>query len=294
MNRFDNPSMWQEDYYDEDQFAELYDMMMAEKRKRGPPVVSESPQEERLRKRNNITPEPAQYPLQNFPAPPKKPTPDVVMPDVVPTLVERPHYEMKVPIKERAEGFHILDKLDEIPVSIKFSELLANAPTLRKEVTQALTSHRQEKKINIASTSLSNTTSLSAPVRVEGIATKAFIDTSAAISAVSNQFRKKFGFDVTRAASYKICGIDGRKIVPLGEIDGFPLTFGKVTVPITVVVIDASNYDVILGKDWLTKLNAAISYKNAELLLQITWNGRSQTVVMECHNAPQEYTEESD
>src|SRR6185295_15420969 len=223
LNKFDNPSMWQEDYYDEDQSAELYDMMMAEKRKRGPPVVSESPQEERLRKRNNITPEPAQYPLQNFPAPPKKPTPDVVMPDVVPTLVERPHYEMKVPIKERAEGFHILDKLDEIPVSIKFSELLANAPTLRKEVAQALTSHRQEKKINIASASLSNTTSLSAPVRVEGIATKAFIDTGAAVSAVSNQFQKKFGFDVTRAASYKICGIDGRKIVPLGEIDGFPL-----------------------------------------------------------------------
>ena len=91
---------------------------------------------------------------------------------------------------------------------------------------------------------------------------------------ISNTFRKKLEFDVGKPSTYKIRGIDGRRIIPLGEIEGLPLSFGRVTVPINVAVIDAPEYEIILDNDWLTKMKANIFYKTTILILEICWNGR--------------------
>jgi len=270
------------DVDEEDQSEELYDMLMAEKRKQAPPVVTESAREERLKKRRNTLITPPEITI---------PVPDEPMPEVV-SEPRTEKYQMKVGIREEAGIYPIMHALKNLQVPISVAELLATSPELRKTVAQSLTPRRQERKINVVATekSKAHTTSLSAAVTVEGVAARALIDTGAAISTISNDFRKRLGFDIGDPVHFKIKGIDGRKFRPLGQISGFPLNFGQVTVPITVAVIDAPHYEVIIGNDWLTKMAVDISYQTTPCpTLQISWQGRSQKVKTECYDLPRFY-----
>jgi len=240
--------------------------MMAEKRKRDVTARVESPREERLRRRTdagrNIPAQPRPLPRpptstlssEILPQVPANPPQSTLLPrpmvteDTPMNTAEKPKYQLKTPIVEQTGAFPIMHHLNEVQIPISAAQLLANAPTLRKEVLQALSPKRQEVKTSFTVTN-GDTTSLSAPVLVEGVPARALIDTGAAVSVISNSFRRKLEFDISKPASYKIKGIDGKKIVPLGEIEGLPLSFGKVTVPITVAVIDAPGYEIILGND---------------------------------------------
>jgi hypothetical protein len=183
---------------------------------------------------------------------------------------------MVIPIREEVPPFSIVDELKKSELSMSIAQLLSVAPDIRKDLTKAIAPRRRERTMALASNDTAETTSLSATVKVEGTAVTALIDTGAAISAVSHEFLKSQGFEITRPARYKIRGISGQKVVPLGEVDMFPVTFGKVTVPGRFAVIDSSAYKIILGTDWLSKVNAHIVFRDEEPHIQITWLGRTQ------------------
>ena len=221
------------------------------------------------------------------------PAQDELMPEVV-TEPKTEKYQMKVSIREAAGVFPIIDTLKTLQVPISVAELLATSPELRKTVAQSLTPKRQERKVNVVDTEgpKAHTTSLSAPVTVEGVPAKALVDTGAAISTISSDFRKKLGFEIGHPVNFKVKGIDGRKIIPHGQISGFPLNFGKITVPITVAVIDAPHYEIIIGNDWLTKMKTDISYQTTLCpTMKISWQGCSQEVKTECYELPRFYEE---
>ncbi|KAG9284598.1 hypothetical protein G9A89_004640 [Geosiphon pyriformis] len=55
------------------------------------------------------------------------------------------------------------------------------------------------------------------------------------------------------------------KKTPVGEIDDFLFTIDGITIPVKVQVMDASQYQALVGNDWLLKANANLDWETQEL-----------------------------
>ncbi|KAG9303128.1 hypothetical protein G9A89_005086 [Geosiphon pyriformis] len=58
-----------------------------------------------------------------------------------------------------------------------------------------------------------------------------------------------------------------KKNTPVGEIDNFPLTLDGITIPVKVLVMDAPQYQALVGNDWLQKANANLNWETQELTI---------------------------
>ncbi|KAG9294157.1 hypothetical protein G9A89_021516 [Geosiphon pyriformis] len=68
-----------------------------------------------------------------------------------------------------------------------------------------------------------------------------------------------------RPAQTVIVTADGMKKTPVGEIDDFPFSIDGITIPVKVLVMDASQYQALVGNNWLLKANANLNWKTQEL-----------------------------
>src|SRR5437588_5263483 len=60
---------------------------------------------------------------------------------------------------------------------------------------------------------------------------------------------------------------------PLRRIFELPMQFGKLIIPTTAMVMDVDSYDLLLGNNWLIKVQAVIDLATCKL--KITWQNRS-------------------
>ncbi|KAG9284435.1 hypothetical protein G9A89_023692 [Geosiphon pyriformis] len=58
---------------------------------------------------------------------------------------------------------------------------------------------------------------------------------------------------------------DGMKKTPVGEIDNFPFTIDRITIPVKVLVMDTPQYQALVRNDWLLKANANLDWETQEL-----------------------------
>ncbi|KAG9296927.1 hypothetical protein G9A89_006882 [Geosiphon pyriformis] len=57
------------------------------------------------------------------------------------------------------------------------------------------------------------------------------------------------------------------KKTPVGEIDNFPFTINRITIPVKVLVMDALQYQALIGNNWLQKANANLNWETQELTI---------------------------
>ncbi|KAG9302227.1 hypothetical protein G9A89_020661 [Geosiphon pyriformis] len=62
-----------------------------------------------------------------------------------------------------------------------------------------------------------------------------------------------------RPAQTVIVTADGMKKTPVGKIDDFPFSIDGITIPVKVLVMDAPQYQALVGNDWLLKANANLN-----------------------------------
>ncbi|KAG9298848.1 hypothetical protein G9A89_015869 [Geosiphon pyriformis] len=70
---------------------------------------------------------------------------------------------------------------------------------------------------------------------------------------------------VDRPAQTVIIMADDMKKTPVGKIDNFLFTINGITISIKVLVMDAFQYQALVGNDWLLKANANLDWKTQEL-----------------------------
>ncbi|KAG9297206.1 hypothetical protein G9A89_019487 [Geosiphon pyriformis] len=70
------------------------------------------------------------------------------------------------------------------------------------------------------------------------------------------------------------------KKTPVGEIDNFPFTLNGITIPVKVLIMDAPQYQALVGNDWLQKANANLNWETQELT--ISYQGQHARVPVTC------------
>ncbi|KAG9290021.1 hypothetical protein G9A89_010327 [Geosiphon pyriformis] len=85
---------------------------------------------------------------------------------------------------------------------------------------------------------------------------KAITAIGSAGSIITYQLMQQLQRTVNRPAQTVIVTADDIKKTPVEEIDNFLFTIDGITIPVKVLVMNAPQYQVLVGNDWLLKANA--------------------------------------
>ncbi|KAG9299121.1 hypothetical protein G9A89_020434 [Geosiphon pyriformis] len=84
---------------------------------------------------------------------------------------------------------------------------------------------------------------------------KLILDSGSAGSIVTLQLVNQLGFKVDRATMFQIIIANRSTKLSHGKINSFPFKINGIVIPTKVLIIDTTQYQVLVGNNWLTKTN---------------------------------------
>ncbi|KAG9300879.1 hypothetical protein G9A89_015335 [Geosiphon pyriformis] len=109
---------------------------------------------------------------------------------------------------------------------------------------------------------------------------KLILDSRSAESIIMLQLVNQLGFKVDCAATSQIITVNESTKLLYGEIDSFSFKINGIIIPIKVLVMNTTQYQVLIGNDWLTKANTTLDWTTQELL--INYNGHQAKIPVTC------------
>jgi predicted aspartyl protease len=100
---------------------------------------------------------------------------------------------------------------------------------------------------------------------IEDVEIDAIIDTGAAISAMTRSLIEELGYKIDKSSNVVIVTADGNKARSLGKIIDIELTLNGVDTIVTVEVIESKDRTLILGNDWLKRVQAQIDMEKGKI-----------------------------
>ncbi|KAG9286450.1 hypothetical protein G9A89_014616 [Geosiphon pyriformis] len=94
-------------------------------------------------------------------------------------------------------------------------------------------------------------TTMYTEAEVEGKTIYLILDSGSTRSIITYQLIQQLKRNVDRPAQTVIVTADDMKKTPVGEIDNFLFTLDGITIPVKVLVMDAPQYQALVGNDWL-------------------------------------------
>ncbi|KAG9305609.1 hypothetical protein G9A89_001670 [Geosiphon pyriformis] len=85
---------------------------------------------------------------------------------------------------------------------------------------------------------------------------------------------------VDRSVQTVIVTADNIKKTPVEEIDNFLFIINRITISVKVLVMDISQYQALVGNDWLLKANTNLDWETQEL--KISYQGQYTKVSVTC------------
>ncbi|KAG9287160.1 hypothetical protein G9A89_003008 [Geosiphon pyriformis] len=95
---------------------------------------------------------------------------------------------------------------------------------------------------------------------------------------------------IDHAATAQIITVDGNTKTPIGEIDNFLFKINGIQIPTKVLIMEATQYQALVGNNWLSKANAALDWNTQEL--QLMFNRQHTRVPATCRHFKNQHTEE--
>ncbi|KAG9288290.1 hypothetical protein G9A89_021321 [Geosiphon pyriformis] len=87
-------------------------------------------------------------------------------------------------------------------------------------------------------------------------------------------------YSASNTVSTRIITADEATKTPIGEINDLPIEINSIIVPIKVLIMEATQYQALVGNDWLSKINATLDWNIQEL--QLSQNGQHTRVPAMC------------
>ena len=95
-------------------------------------------------------------------------------------------------------------------------------------------------------------------VEIFGFEVETVLDTGSGVSLISNKFLESLDRIIEAPSNVDLIDVNGRRKRALGKINVLVTIEGEYPIKIEMHVTDATNYNVILGTDWLVKTKAEI------------------------------------
>jgi ADP-ribose pyrophosphatase YjhB (NUDIX family) len=96
--------------------------------------------------------------------------------------------------------------------------------------------------------------------KVYGHQVNILIDSGAVGCIISKRYLDQVQKDIDAPTNIKIIDVMGNKSSPLGMVQQVPVQIRDIIVPMDMIVTNSAEYNVLLGNEWLKKINATIDY----------------------------------
>jgi hypothetical protein len=182
--------------------------------------------------------------------------------------------EMKLK-KTKTYDFNAWKALSQEQPNITWEQLLQICPKARVQVREGISSVQpgyEIRNVNTVETNSNEKTSMYGICHIEDRQVNAILDSGAGSCVVTKKFLDLMGWGIDAPADIKFLLADGKHVKPLGIVHNVPIRFGNFTIPINAYVGESTEYDIIIGNNWLSKARAMIDYD--KLTLAIKWRGR--------------------
>ncbi|KAG9287353.1 hypothetical protein G9A89_023724 [Geosiphon pyriformis] len=103
--------------------------------------------------------------------------------------------------------------------------------------------------------------------KVDGHFIKLILNSKLAGSIITKQLMDQLSHQVDRAASTQIITADKTTKTLINEIDNFSIEVNSIIMSIKILVIKATQYQALIGNDWLFKTNVMLDWNMQELQL---------------------------
>ncbi|KAG9306356.1 hypothetical protein G9A89_018239 [Geosiphon pyriformis] len=123
-------------------------------------------------------------------------------------------------------------------------------------------------------------TAMYTEARVEGKPIHLILDSGLAGSIITYQLIQQLKQNVNRPVQTVIVTADGMKKTLVGKIDDFLFSIDGITISVKVLVMNAPQYQALVGNDWLLKANANLNWETQEL--KISYQGQYTIVPAIC------------
>ncbi|KAG9298954.1 hypothetical protein G9A89_020267 [Geosiphon pyriformis] len=117
-------------------------------------------------------------------------------------------------------------------------------------------------------------------VTVNNTPIKLILNSRSTGSIITLQLVNQLGFKVDYAVTFQIITANGSTKLFHGKIDSFPFEINSIVIPTKVSVMDATQYQALIGNNWLTKANATLNWTTQELL--INYNSHQAKIPATC------------
>ncbi|KAG9286492.1 hypothetical protein G9A89_014658 [Geosiphon pyriformis] len=217
--------------------------------------------------RNQYTPIPCQYPTtyQNQGAYQQQPM--IANPNWCPKTRNQPMWNQNV-----TKNSSKLSQTIPPAVATKNSSLAAIFPFELEENEAMFNGTALDEKCPI--------TAMYTEATVNNTPIKLILNSRSAGSIVMLQLVNQLGFKVDCATMSQIIIADRSTKLSHDEIDSFPFEINGIVIPTKVLIIDTTQYQVLVENDWLTKANATLDWTTQELL--INYNGHQAKIPATC------------
>ena len=111
------------------------------------------------------------------------------------------------------------------------------------------------------------------PAKVQGCSVVALIDGGSAINVLRRKLATNLNLTIFKMATPKAIKLgDGSSLQLTDYVADVNLEIGGIIMPFTALLMDAPDYDLLLGRNWLNKVNAVTLWRNG--IFRIQWHGR--------------------
>src|SRR2546423_762764 len=167
------------------------------------------------------------------------------------------------PIEDLTE-LDIVNYIRNLPSGLTISQASAQYPKYRSAVRKSVQRRREANYIGEDS---QTTTAARCDIYINNEKLFAVINSGAATSIMTKKLMDKLGYKINELSKLTIITANGSRIRSLGKINRVPLELEDEFIPTTFQVLDSVDDTLILGNDWLQKVQAVLNWKKGTLTI---------------------------
>ncbi|HEY5236330.1 MAG TPA: retropepsin-like aspartic protease [Rhabdochlamydiaceae bacterium] len=95
---------------------------------------------------------------------------------------------------------------------------------------------------------------------IENTPTEFVVDTGAGGCMIAKDYLDHLGYAIEKPTKLTFITVTGVRVVSLGKVHEIPVKLGDITVPMDMVVVQTTTYEVILRTEWLDKVYVVIDF----------------------------------
>src|SRR5437764_1154422 len=167
------------------------------------------------------------------------------------------------PIEDLTE-LDIVNYIKNLPSGLTIGQASAQYPKYRSAVRKSV---QRKREANYIGEDSQTTTAARCDIYINNERLSAVVDSGAATSIMTKKLMDKLGYKINEPSKLTIVTANGSRIRSLGKINRIPLELEGEFIPTTFQVLDSVDDTLILGNDWLRKVQAVLNWKKGTLTI---------------------------